>query len=539
MQEPSSSSKPSSAAGASYQPASANAIKQCVIVGGGTAGWIAAAVLARSFGPSLQIQLVESAAIGTVGVGEATIPQIRLLNRYLGLDEHSLLRACMGTYKLGIEFRGWRNSRSSYLHAFGDIGLPYGLNAFHQYWLRAQRLQVAQSLWDYSLNTSMAKERRFMPLEQIEGTPMAGVNYAFHFDATLYARVLRNYSEKLGVTRIEGTVKQVEQDAENGFIRRLVLEDGREVSGELFIDCSGFRGLLIEETLQAGYEDWRQWLPCDRALAIPSQRQVSAKEGDINLFPYTQSIARSAGWQWRIPLQHRTGNGYVYCSDAISDDEAAQQLVSGLDGPPLAEPRQLRFTTGRRKLFWSHNCIAMGLASGFMEPLESTSIHLIQTAVNRLIQFFPDRSFNPILRDEYNRQTQVEFERIRDFLILHYRANERDEAFWQQCAQMAIPATLQHKIDLFTASGDILREDGELFTEGSWLQVMWGQGLRPERYHPMVNQWSSAQLHEFLSNIRKGIKRAVNRMPSHERYIAEHCAVRVAAKAAEAAATGE
>lgn len=492
-------------------------ISKVVITGGGTAGWMAAAVLAKTFGPKLQVHLLESSQIGTVGVGEATIPQIRLFNRYLGLDENDFLRECRGTFKLGIQFNGWRQANDSYLHAFGDIGLAYGLTPFHHYWLRAWREKSAHDLWSYSLNTTAAMDQRFARLERIEGTPLAGINYAFHFDASLYAQYLRRYSEQRGVVRTEGKVVDVHLRGEDGFIEAVQLEDGQLIHGDLFIDCSGFRGLLIEQALKTGYQDWTHWLPCDRAVAVQCTRGES-------LLPYTQANARQAGWQWRIPLQHRTGNGYVYCSEYMSDDQAATTLLNNLDGEAFGEPRLLRFATGRRNKFWRRNCVALGLASGFMEPLESTSIHLIQSGISRLIKMFPDGGFDPLLIDEYNQRTVEEFESIRDFLILHYHANRRDDSsFWQARAAMSIPDGLQRKMDLFQSTGEIFRGADELFTEGSWLQVLWGQGIQPRRQHPASEVLTPSQLTEYLSTIRKTIKRTVSKMPSHADFVNHHC----------------
>ncbi|GAB4193051.1 MAG: tryptophan 7-halogenase [Wenzhouxiangellaceae bacterium] len=492
-------------------------IRKVVIAGGGTAGWMAAAVLACTFGDKLSITVVESSAIGIVGVGEATIPQIRLLNRYLGLDENDFLRHCQGTFKLGIQFNGWTRDGESYLHAFGDIGLAQGLIPFHHYWLRAWRQQLSHDLWSYSLNTAAAMAHRFERLERIDGTPLTGINYAFHFDASLYADYLRFYSQRLGVEHIDSKIETAPVDSESGFIQCLQLADGRKVEGDLFIDCTGFRGLLIEQTLNSGYDDWSHWLPCDRAVASACRRADP-------LLPYTQASAREAGWQWRIPLQHRTGNGYVYCSQHLDDDQATDLLLQRLDGKPLGEPRQLRFVTGRRREFWRHNCIALGLASGFLEPLESTSIHLIQSGISRLINLFPDRHCDPRLQQEYNRHTATEYAAIRDFLILHYVANQRQEhPFWRDCAALALPNSLQHKIELFKTSGSIHREGDELFTEGSWLQVMWGQGIRPQRQHPAACAMAQTQLTELLSGIRRAIKRSVNRMPSHADFIARNC----------------
>ncbi len=493
-------------------------VKRVVIVGGGTAGWMTAAALARTMGASLAIRVVESDAIGIVGVGEATIPQIRNVNAFLGIDEDAMLKATGGTFKLGIEFNDWVRSGHSYLHAFGEVGLPFGPLPFQHYWLRSRDRADAPDLWAYSLNTRAAKSHRMDRLEKVGNTPVAGIKYAFHFDASLYGRMLRAFAEQRGVRRTEGKIVEVKLRGEDGFIEAVVLECGERIEGDFFVDCSGFRALLIEGALKAGFEDWRHWLPCDRALAVPSAPAAELR-------PYTQANARPAGWQWRIPLQHRTGNGHVYCSEHMSDDEATSILLGSLDGEALGEPRLIRFAAGARRRLWSRNCVAIGLSAGFVEPLESTAIHLIQSAVSRLIALFPDRGFDPAVIEEYNRKVRQEYEQVRDFLVLHYRATERrDTPFWVRCAALPAPEGLQRKVDLFRATGQIFREGEELFTEQSWLQVMVGQGILPQRHHPAADELPPAQLEEFLGTIRNIIGTAVERMPTHERFVAEHCA---------------
>lgn len=495
-------------------------ITKLVIVGGGTAGWIAAAAFARLLGERLAIELVESEAIGTVGVGEATIPQIIRLNAILGIDEHEFLRATSGTFKLGIEFVDWGRQGSRYLHTFGDTGMNLGNVAFHHYWRRSvsgQAVPDPKGLWDYSLHQQAADQARFGKLDRVGNTAMAGLAYAYHFDASRYALFLRAYSEARGVTRTEGIVQSVERHGESGDITAIALADGTRVTGDFFIDCTGFRSLLLGGELGVGYEDWSRWLPCDRALAVPSERLPT-------LVPYTRATAKAAGWQWRIPLQHRTGNGHVYSSGFTSDDAAADVLLKGLDTKALGDPRPIRFTTGRRAAFWAQNCAAIGLSSGFLEPLESTSIHLIQSHISRLIQLFP-RAGNPAaLRDEYNRRCAAEFAQIRDFLILHYHRTDRDDSeFWRYCKNMAVPDSLSHKLELFAAAGRVGRDHDDLFRDASWVQVMLGQGIMPADYDPMADSVAPQQLGEFLANLRILIGRAVAQLPSHEDYLRQHC----------------
>ena len=487
-----------------------------VIVGGGTAGWMAAATFARFLETGFEIDLIESEEIGTVGVGEATIPQIRLFNDALGLDEDAFLRATQGTYKLGIEFVDWLRPGHRYMHAFGAVGRDVGLLPFHQYWLRAQKLGSARDLAAYSLNNQAALADRMQRGPARTARVLPDMPSAFHFDAGLYARHLRRYSETRGVTRIEGKVVRVDQD-ERGDISTLLLEDGTTLGADLFIDCTGFRGLLIEQTLKTGYDDWTHWLPADRAIAVPSERSTA-------FTPYTRSTAKAAGWQWRIPLQHRTGNGLVYSSQHWSDDEATATLLAGLDGEALADPRPIQFRTGKRRQMWNRNVVAIGRSGGFMEPLESTSIHMIQSAIARLMKLLPGRTIAQADRDEFNRQSDFEYERIRDFIILHYHANDRSEPFWQMCREAALPETLAAKIDLWRGNGHITREHEELFTEVGWLQVFAGQGVMPAGHHPLADAIPAADLAEFLDTIDQLNAREVAQMPSHADFIARHCA---------------
>jgi tryptophan halogenase len=491
-----------------------------VIVGGGSAGWMTAAALSRFLARGWSIKLVESEEIGTVGVGEATIPGVRLFNAALGIDEDEFVRATQGSFKLGIEFDGWLRPGERYIHAFGQVGRDLGLIAFHHYWLRARAGGANEGLGAYSLTAGAAAANRFTRGNPTPNAPLGPMTYAYHFDAGLYAAFLRKQAEARGVERIEGKISTVERNGESGDVSAVQLENGARITGDLFVDCSGFRGLLIEGALGTGYEDWTHWLPCDRALAVPCSSVTP-------LTPYTRSTARKAGWQWRIPLQHRIGNGHVYCSSQISDDEAAAILMANLDGEPLDAPRPINFRTGMRRKFWNRNVVALGLSSGFMEPLESTSIHLIQSGIERLLKFLPSGPVADADRDAYNAQSAFEFERIRDFIILHYHANQRDEPFWKACREMAVPDTLTEKLEIFRANGRIFRVSEELFTELGWLQVMVGQGVMPEGYHPLADQLSESDLAGFLAATRQVVDGSVAAMPSHEDFIAHHCAAGV------------
>jgi tryptophan halogenase len=494
-------------------------LKDIVIVGGGTAGWMSAAALAKTLSGACAIRLVESDEIGTVGVGEATVPHLKTFNDALQIDEIEFVKAVRGTFKLGIQFIDWGRLGDRYFHGFGPIGHEYGFLPFHQYWLKLFLAGKANDIGAYSLHSAAAPLGKFMSSasDVPPNSPIAHIAYAYHFDAGLYARYLRGYAEARGVRRTEGQVVDVSVRSEDGFIDHIVLNSGERIHGDLFIDCSGFRGLLIEQALHTGYEDWTRWLPCDRAMAVPCE-SVGAPT------PYTRSTARTAGWQWRIPLQHRTGNGYVYSSAYISDDAAAATLMSNLDGKALAEPRVLKFTTGMRRKFWNKNCVAVGLASGFMEPLESTSIYLIQSGIGRLINLMPDRNFSPVLIERYNRQAAFEFERIRDFLILHYYATERrDTPFWQYCGTMGIPAQLADNIRLFRDSGRFFRDADEMFAITSWVQVMLGQHFVPRGYHPAVDLIPEQELIDLASSVRNVIATCVAAMPTHAQFIARHC----------------
>jgi tryptophan halogenase len=488
-------------------------IKNIVIVGGGTSGWMTAAMLAKLFKQTLNIQLIESKAIGTIGVGEATIPPLQLFNQALGIDEAEFIKATQASIKLGIEFKGWGKQEQSYMHAFGNLGKDLGLTPFHHFWLKSQSANKT-NLWDFSVNYQAAKQDKYAPLAHLANTQIPGITHAYHFDASLYASLLSQYSQRAGVKCIEGIINVTALN-ESGEIASVKLADGQVIEGDLFIDCSGFAALLIGQALGVDYENWQHWLPCDSAYAVPCEKSDT-------LSPYTQSIAHQAGWQWRIPLQHRTGNGLVYCSKYMSDEQAKQLLLDNLDGKPLAEPKKLNFTTGRRVKQWHKNCVSIGLSSGFLEPLESTSIHLVQSAIIRLVKCFPHKGIATALVDEFNRQSQTEFEQIRDFIILHYHLNQKndDAGLWLYCREMAIPETLQRKIDLFRASGTVFRQQDELFTEAAWVQVMLGQGIIPADHHPLADSISNADLTDFLANLNTIISTSVSRLPSHEQYLA-------------------
>jgi tryptophan halogenase len=498
-------------------------VRTVAIVGGGTSGWMCAAALSRLIQHAgVSVTLIESEEIGTVGVGEATIPSLLTFNAMLGLDEDDFVRSTQGTFKLGIEFVDWHRRGSRYIHPFGTFGLDLQGIKFHQFWLKLAQLGDADvgELGDYNLCTVAARLARFARPGGEPGSVLSSLRYAFHFDAGLYARYLRAYSERSGVVRVEGRITEVKRRSEDGFIEAVLLADGRTVDGELFIDCSGFAGLLIEQTLKAGFESWSHWLPCNRAVVVPC-----ASSG--TLVPYTRSTADTAGWRWRIPLQHRIGNGYVYCSDFISDEAAQEQLLSKLDGTPLAAPRLLKFVAGRRRKFWDKNCVAIGLAGGFIEPLESTSIHLGQAGIAKLLALFPDRSFAQTEIDAYNQATTLEYERVRDFIILHYKATERDDTpFWRRCRDMDVPESLHQKMQLFRSKGRVLRWQEDLFTEDSWIAVMLGQGVVPSGYDPLVDSLPVENLRRFVRHIREVVAKTAQAMPAHESFIERNCAAK-------------
>ncbi|CAN7430049.1 tryptophan halogenase family protein [Caulobacter sp. LjRoot300] len=499
-------------------PTPSRRIRDIVVVGGGTAGWMAAAALSKVMGTqAYTITLVESELIGTVGVGEATIPMITMFNNVLGIDENEFVRETNATFKLGIEFAGWRREGHSYFHPFGQFGVDMdGIN-FNHYWLRWMQTGGGTDHGRFNAETEAARQGKFGRTGDGRPTSLPNINYAFQFDASLYAAYLRRYAEKRGARRVEGQIVKVERNGQDGLIESLLLKDGQTIRGDLFIDCSGFRGLLIEETLKAGYEDWSHWLPVNRAAAVPC-----AKVEDP--VPYTRATAREAGWQWRIPLQHRTGNGYVFCDQFISEDEAARLLLTRLDGAPLAEPRILRFVTGRRRKSWIGNCVALGLASGFMEPLESTSIHLVQAGISKLLAMFPKGGFNPLIIDRYNAEMEADYVNIRDFLIAHYKITEREDTpFWRYCKSMSIPDSLATRLEIFRARGEAMVVHHELFKEQSWFAVLMGQGLTPADHHPVADLLSEDELKLRLAKVRTSIQDRVNGMPGHQQFIDKHC----------------
>lgn len=488
------------------------AIKKVVIAGGGTAGWMVAAVLSKAMGKKLDITLVESEEIGTVGVGEATIPTMQSFHKLLGLDEATFMRETSATFKLAIQFEHWGQRGETYIHSFGQTGQESWAADFQHFWLRGLQLGHRAPFGDYCLELQAARAGKFAITENPR------LNYAYHLDAGRYAKLLRTFSESYGATRAEGKIAEVITNTDNGFIRSLRLESGQIVDGDLFIDCTGFRGLLIEQTLHTGYEDWSHWLPCDSALAVQTESVIAPP-------PYTRAIAHEFGWQWRIPLQHRVGNGIVYSSLFASDEQARQCLLGNLEGKTLIEPRLIKFTTGRRCKTWNKNCVAVGLASGFIEPLESTSIHMIMSSILRLVKSFPHQQIHQVDVDEYNKQSQREAERIRDFIILHYHVTRRnDSEFWNYCRTMPIPDSLAHRIQLFSETGRIFRAEEELFRIDSWAQVMIGQGIMPQDYHPIVEMMADEDLSRYLPGLKASIESNVSKLPTHAEFIRRYCA---------------
>lgn len=483
-----------------------------VIAGGGTAGWMTAYSLARRLGKLLDITLVESDRIGTVGVGEATIPSMRVFHQLVDIDEAEFMRATQATFKLGISLENWGNIGDSYIHSFGDIGQNTWMAEFHEFWLEARDQGFGGSLDDYCLELKAARQGKFA--NRVNNKNLL---YAYHLDATAYAKYLREKAEALGVQRVEGKISDAEMDPVTGNLTALQLENGERLPGDLFIDCTGFRALLIGKYLGVGFEDWSHWLASSRAIAVQTESTEPPR-------PYTRSIAHPAGWQWRIPLQTRTGNGIIYCDKHLSDDEAKQTLFDNLPGEPLTEPNMLRFTTGRRLRAWEKNCVAIGLSAGFLEPLESTSIHLITTAIARLMRLFPFSGNTDKLAEQFNRLTEVEFEAVRDFVILHYKLTRRnDSPYWDAYRTMPVPESLTHRMEIFQRNGYAWPDDAGLFRVTSWVQVLMGQGLYPEQHHGASRILPPSGLKEQLDTLRKNVDRNLRQMPAHQDFIRDYC----------------
>ncbi|WP_298469410.1 tryptophan halogenase family protein [uncultured Erythrobacter sp.] len=503
------------------------AIQEIIIVGGGTAGWMAAAALSRlKTGRELGITLIESEAIGTVGVGEATIPPFVGFNDLLDIDEREMLAAVQGSFKLGIQFENWGKVGDSYIHPFGAYGYSMGGIAFHHVWHKFAQSGDNRPIQVFNVETMAAYFGKFARSEdyQKERDDLPPINYAYHLDAGRYAAFLRKYAEARGVVRREGKVSDVQLDAESGFVSSVTLDDGTVMAGDMFIDCSGFRGLLIEQALETGYEDWTHWLPCNRAVALPCKREDGSPPP-----PFTRATAHRAGWQWQVPLQHRNGNGHVYCSEFIEDEEAHDILVGNIAGKPQADPNFLRFTTGRRKKFWNKNVVALGLSAGFMEPLESTSIHLINTGIDKLMSLLSLEGITQTQQDTFNRLTGREYARIRDFLILHYNATSRDDSeFWNYVRTMKVPDTLTEKVEIFKANGQIFREEDELFTDTSWAAVMMGQGIQMNGHNPMADTLDTPKNRKEVDEMEQSIRYLVQHMPGHGEYLANYCPAKAA-----------
>jgi tryptophan halogenase len=485
--------------------------RKIVIAGGGTAGWMTAAAIARTMGKAVDLTLIESELIGTIGVGESTIPPLVTYNRLLGINEADFMRATQATFKLGIGFENWKEVGHRYFHSFGTTGTDHWSAGFQHFWLNGLERGHYESYDDYCLELSTAYAGKFAHL------PEGRMNYAYQLDSSLYAKFLRAMAEGDGAVRVEGKIAEVELDGTSGAIGALKLESGQRIEGDLFVDCTGFRALLVDGALKSGFEDWTHWLPNDSAIAI----QTRAVRPPV---PYTLAMAHDSGWQWRIPLQHRVGNGIVFCSRYLDKDTALDRLLGNIEGDTLTEPNVLRFKAGVRRQQWVKNCVAVGLSSGFMEPLESTSIHLIQRAVLRLIRMLPlnEVSERDIL--EFNDQMVTDFLQIRDFLVLHYKATDRrDSKFWRYCADMEIPDSLTQKIELFRETGRVFRRNEELFAENSWVQVMMGQGIMPKSYHPIATKLTDAEMTKLLSTIRDNVAQTVAGLPDHEAYVARYC----------------
>ncbi|WP_438862323.1 tryptophan halogenase family protein [Neptunicella sp.] len=493
-------------------------VEHVVIVGGGTAGWMTAAGLINYYKKNVNFTLIESSEIGTVGVGESTIATIRRFYATLGMQDTDVMRATQATCKLGIEFQHWYQQGASFIHPFGLFGQDVANVPFHHYWLKMQLQGAASDMGDYSLGVNMARAGKFTQPPDNPQNMLSVFDWALQFDASLFAKLMRDFAEHHGVRRIDAKVEQVNLKADNGFIESVKLDNGEVVSGDLFIDCSGFNGLLIEQALHSGYEDWSQWLVCDRAVTVQSELVGPPT-------PYTIAMAHQAGWQWKIPLQHRQGNGHVYSSQYISDDEAKAVLLNNIEGKLLNEPRQFKFIPGRRKQAWRKNCIAVGLAAGFLEPLESTSIALVETAIEKIRLLFPDKSMNQSVIDEFNEMTRLEYERVRDFIILHYHGTSRtDSPMWNYCRTMPIPDTLAHKMALFKQRGHLVKYRWEIFQPASWVALYTGMHILPQSYDPIVDNFDPEYLRTSLDAMKKSINQAVAATPSHADFIAQHCA---------------
>ncbi|MDG2140815.1 MAG: tryptophan 7-halogenase [Gammaproteobacteria bacterium] len=501
-----------------------NNIKNFVVVGGGTSGWMTAAALGRVIGTeNCTVTLIESDEIGTVGVGEATIPPIVEFNKLLGINADEMLRETQGTFKLGIEFINWGRIGDAYMHPFGVFGRTIMNVSFWHYWKKAYDLGLSPGLDAYSLNWAASKKNKFLRSANVANSPLAKIPHAYHFDATLYAQFLRKFSTNLGVNRIEGRVEHVKQNPDSGFITGVTLQGGKLIEGDFFFDCTGFRGLMIEQTLKTGYEDWSCYLPCNSAQALPTEA-ITPKH------PYTKSIAHSDGWQWRIPLQHRTGNGIVYSTDFTSDENAHKTLMANLPSAAIGDPNQLRFLTGKRKQAWNKNCLAIGLASGFMEPLESTSIHLVQSAIMRFFSLLPRKTEFKTEMDRFNSSVDEEFRSVRDFLILHYKATKRDDSeLWNYCRNMPVPDSLQDKLELYKSGSWLERNKQELFGVDSWLAVLDGQHVKARNYSPLVDRITDEKLKSILSDTRIVLEQCTTAMPKHEDFIKEHCQTQIPA----------
>ncbi|HOY23506.1 MAG TPA: tryptophan 7-halogenase [Cellvibrio sp.] len=485
-------------------------MKKVVIAGGGTAGWVAAAALSKQLGKLIEVVLIESDQIGTVGVGEATIPPMRVFHSLLGIDEQEFMRATNAVFKLGISFKNWGQIGDHYIHPFGTTGQGSFLADFQHFWLHGKSKGINAEFGEYSFEIQAAKANKFATSKN------SSINFAYHLDATRYAQYLRQFSEKLGTTRIEGKIQQVQQHPD-GDIKALLLESGELVEADLFIDCTGFTGLLIDKTLKTPYEDWSHWLPCNSAIAVQTESVEAAK-------PYVTCTAHQAGWQWHIPLQHRVGNGNVFCSDFMSDDQATQHLLDNAKGKVLTEPRVIKYKTGRREVFWNRNCVALGLSSGFVEPLESTSIYMFMNGIVRLMKMFPFDGVTQQSINEYNKQSIAELENIRDFIILHYHVTSREDSeFWRYCKNMSVPDSLSHRIELFKETGLAFQGERELFRLESWTHVMLGQGIMPKHYHSIFKTMSDEELVTHLTNTRNTITNAVAKLPNHQDFINQYC----------------